>query len=369
MNKLKFWKENEEEIALIIREINATSDPELDKFLLKKIDIIACKTKYNISMDDLKKEVEKINTNLIKLEYTNYDEEYNDLDYNDSSLLENISLQDEKEVDPLRQYIREISRYNLLTSDEEYNLFKRYKDGEKFLRDSIYNANLRLVVKIASRYANSNEQLLDMIQEGNIGMLTAIEKFDPDLGYKFSTYATHWIRQAIERSIPDYVNPYHIPDYINISINKVRRATVNLFQELGREPTVEEISSLAGVDIEEVRLIIKRSQKPTSIYLNISDDEEEKLVDFIPDGKGNTTEDNALLVALHKELLNDMKVLSDKEKDVVIKYYGLDNGIPKTLEVIAIEHGITKEGVRHIRDKAIFKLRGRAKKKKLDAYL
>ena len=271
--------------------------------------------------------------------------------------------------DPVRMYFKEIGKVPLLTADEERNLAIRIEQGDEEAKKKLCESNLRLVVSIARRYLNRGLSFLDLIQEGNLGLIKAVEKFDYTKGYKFSTYATWWIRQAITRSIADQARTIRIPVHMVETINKLIRISRQLLQEYGREPTSEEIAKEMGISVEKVREIKKISQDPVSLETPIGEEEDSHLGDFIPDEDIPSPVDAAAYSMLQKQLREVLDTLSEREKKVLILRFGLDDGRPRTLEEVGREFNVTRERIRQIEAKALRKLRHPSRSKKLRDYL
>ena len=271
--------------------------------------------------------------------------------------------------DPVRMYFKEIGKVPLLTADEERDLAIRIEQGDEEAKKKLCESNLRLVVSIARRYLNRGLSFLDLIQEGNLGLIKAVEKFDYTKGYKFSTYATWWIRQAITRSIADQARTIRIPVHMVETINKLIRISRQLLQEYGREPTSEEIAKEMGISVEKVREIKKISQDPVSLETPIGEEEDSHLGDFIPDEDIPSPVDAAAYSMLQKQLREVLDTLSEREKKVLILRFGLDDGRPRTLEEVGREFNVTRERIRQIEAKALRKLRHPSRSKKLRDYL
>lgn len=271
--------------------------------------------------------------------------------------------------DPVRMYFKEIGKVPLLTAEEERELAIRIEQGDEEAKKKLTESNLRLVVSIARRYLNRGLSFLDLIQEGNLGLIKAVEKFDYTKGYKFSTYATWWIRQAITRSIADQARTIRIPVHMVETINKLIRVSRQLLQEYGREPTSEEIAREMGISVEKVREIKKISQDPVSLETPIGEEEDSHLGDFIPDEDIPSPVDAAAYSMLQKQLREVLDTLSEREKKVLILRFGLDDGRPRTLEEVGREFNVTRERIRQIEAKALRKLRHPSRSKKLRDYL
>lgn len=271
--------------------------------------------------------------------------------------------------DPVRMYLREIGRVNLLTAAEEVDLAKRMEAGSMAARERLIQANLRLVVSVAKKYIGRGMSLLDLIQEGNIGLIRAVEKFDYRRGYKFSTYATWWIRQAITRSIADQARTIRIPVHMVETINKLVRVSRRLLQEKGREPTSEEIAKEMGVNAEKVREIIKVSQQPISLETPIGEEEDSHLGDFIEDQSAMEPADAASHQMLKEAVGAVLNTLTEREQKVLKLRFGLDDGRTRTLEEVGREFDVTRERIRQIEAKALRKLRHPRRAQTLKDYL
>ncbi len=272
-------------------------------------------------------------------------------------------------TDPVRQYLREIGKFPLLDAEEEVELAKRFEKREKRAKDKLTESNLRLVVSIAKKYIGRGLSLLDLIQEGNQGLIRAVEKYDWRRGFKFSTYATWWIRQAITRAIADQARTIRIPVHMVETINKLYRTSQRLMQELGREATPEEIGEELGMSGDRVREIFKISQETTSLQQPVGEDEESMLGDFIEDESQLSPVDQASRQLLKDHLQEILSTLSEREAKVLMLRFGLDGGQPKTLEDVGKVFGVTRERIRQIEAKALRKLRHPSRRKKLQDYL
>jgi len=271
--------------------------------------------------------------------------------------------------DPVRMYLKEIGKVDLLTAEEETELSKRMSEGDLEARRKLAEANLRLVVSIAKRYVGRGMLFLDLIQEGNLGLIKAVEKFDYQKGFKFSTYATWWIRQAITRSIADQARTIRIPVHMVETINKLIRVSRQLLQELGRDPLPEEISKEMGMSVEKVREIQKIAQEPVSLETPIGEEDDSHLGDFIPDEDAPAPAEAASFSLLKEQLVDVLSTLTPREEKVLRLRFGLDDGRARTLEEVGREFQVTRERIRQIEAKALRKLRHPSRSKKLKDYL
>ena len=285
-------------------------------------------------------------------------------------VVEDITLsKDVKINDPVRMYLKEIGRINLLTSDEEFEYAKRAEEGDEEAKRMLAESNLRLVVSIAKRYVGRGMLFLDLIQEGNIGLMKAVDKFDPTKGYKFSTYATWWIRQAITRAIADQARTIRVPVHMVETINKLSRFQRQLTLELNREPTDEEIAKKLGISIEKVREVYKISQDPVSLETPIGEEDDSHLGDFIKDERTMGPEEYATVEMLKEELKGVLSTLTEREEKVLRLRFGLDDGQCRTLEEVGQIFGVTRERIRQIEAKALRKLRHPSRSRKLKDFL
>ncbi len=271
--------------------------------------------------------------------------------------------------DPVRMYLKEIGRVPLLSPEEEVALAKRMENGDEEAKRKLAEANLRLVVSIAKRYVGRGMLFLDLIQEGNLGLIKAVEKFDYRKGYKFSTYATWWIRQAITRAIADQARTIRIPVHMVETINKLIRVSRQLLQELGREPSPEEIAREMNITEEKVREIMKIAQEPVSLETPIGEEEDSHLGDFIEDHEARAPAEEASFTLLREQLDEVLKTLTDREQKVLRLRFGLDDGRARTLEEVGQKFGVTRERIRQIEAKTLRKLRHPSRSKKLKDYL
>ena len=288
---------------------------------------------------------------------------------NDEELILDDDADIEKMEDPVRMYLKEIGKVSLLTADEEIELAKRMEQGDEEAKKRLAEANLRLVVSIAKRYVGRGMLFLDLIQEGNLGLIKAVEKFDYRKGYKFSTYATWWIRQAITRAIADQARTIRIPVHMVETINKLIRVSRQLLQELGREPTPEEIAEEMKMPVDRVREILKISQEPVSLETPIGEEEDSHLGDFIQDDNVPVPADAAAFTLLKEQLIEVLGTLTEREQKVLRLRFGLDDGRARTLEEVGKEFNVTRERIRQIEAKALRKLRHPSRSRKLKDYL
>ena len=301
-------------------------------------------------VEDLDKELEEIEVSQEELE--------------DLSVPEGISIDDH-----VKMYLKEIGKVDLLGAEEETDLAKRMAEGDEEAKKKLAEANLRLVVSIAKRYVGRGMMFLDLIQEGNLGLIKAVDKFDYSKGYKFSTYATWWIRQAITRAIADQARTIRIPVHMVETINKLVRVSRQLVQELGREPTPEELAKELGMSVEKVREISKISQEPVSLETPIGEEEDSHLGDFIPDDDAPAPSEAASFVMLKEQLVDVLKTLTPREEKVLRLRFGLEDGRQRTLEEVGKVFNVTRERIRQIEAKALRKLRHPSRSKKLKDYL
>lgn len=287
-----------------------------------------------------------------------------EFDLNDLSVPPGVKIND-----PVRMYLKEIGRVDLLSAEEEINLAKRILQGDEEAKRRLAEANLRLVVSIAKRYVGRGMQFLDLIQEGNMGLIKAVEKFDYEKGFKFSTYATWWIRQAITRAIADQARTIRIPVHMVETINKLIRVQRQLLQDLGREPTPEEIGEDMDLSPEKVREILKIAQEPVSLETPIGEEDDSHLGDFIEDQDATSPSEHAAYELLKEQLEDVLDTLTDREENVLRLRFGLDDGRTRTLEEVGKVFGVTRERIRQIEAKALRKLRHPSRSKRLKDFL
>ena len=280
------------------------------------------------------------------------------------SLAEGVGLEDH-----VRMYLKEIGKVPLLTAEEEVDLAIRIENGDSAAKDRLNEANLRLVVSIAKRYVGKGMQFLDLIQEGNLGLLKAVEKFDYRKGYKFSTYATWWIRQAITRAIADQARTIRIPVHMVETIHKLGRVSRQLSQELGKDPTPEQIAQEMNMPVDKVREIMKISQDPVSLETPVGEEEDSHIGDFIPDDDAPAPSESAAAILLREQLMEVLETLTPREQKVLKLRFGLDDGCQRTLEEVGREFHVTRERIRQIEAKALRKLRHPSRSKKLKDYI
>ena len=294
------------------------------------------------------------------------DDEDNDVEVEkiDLSVPDGVSIED-----PVRMYLKEIGKVPLLTAEEEIELAKRMELGDQEAKKRLAEANLRLVVSIAKRYVGRGMLFLDLIQEGNLGLIKAVEKFDYRKGYKFSTYATWWIRQSVTRALADQARTIRVPVHMVETINKLIRVSRQLLQELGREPTPEEIAEEMNMPVDRVREILKISQEPVSLETPIGEEEDSHLGDFIQDDNVPVPADAAAFTLLKEQLVEVLSTLTDREQKVLRLRFGLDDGRARTLEEVGKEFNVTRERIRQIEAKALRKLRHPSRSRKLKDYL
>ena len=317
------------------------------------------------SLDDLYNFLKENNIEVVEEgEDTEGGEDLGDLDFDESTLPKNLSIND-----PVRMYLKEIGQISLLSLDEELALSKRIEEGDEEAKRILAESNLRLVVSIAKRYVGRNLSFLDLIQEGNIGLMKAVDKFDSSKGYKFSTYATWWNRQAITRAIADQAKTIRVPVHMVETINKLKRVQRQLTLELNREPTEKELSEKLKIPEEKVREIIKISLDPLSLETPIGEEEDSHLGDFVQDKNSLSPEEYAINEVLKDEIAEVLLTLTEREEQVLKLRFGLVDGTCRTLEEVGTIFGVTRERIRQIEAKALRKLRHPSRSKKLKDYL
>ena len=352
--------------SLIIKKLIETGKK---KGVLSYKEIADALEQIDLTVTQIEKVYETIEAKGIEL-VEDFDKELDEIQNNeteeelDLSVPEGIGLDD-----PVRMYLKEIGKVPLLSAQEEIELAERMHNGDERAKKRLSEANLRLVVSIAKRYVGRGMLFLDLIQEGNLGLIKAVDKFDYTKGYKFSTYATWWIRQAITRAIADQARTIRIPVHMVETINKLVRVSRQLVQELGREPTHEELSKELGMPIDKVREISKISQEPVSLETPIGEEEDSHLGDFIEDQEAPAPSEAASFVLLKEHLVDVLKTLTPREEKVLRLRFGLDDGRQRTLEEVGHEFKVTRERIRQIEAKALRKLRHPSRSKKLKDYL
>lgn len=356
-------KKNDDEVTYqLIKDtfkgINLTED-DFDK-------ILEYLTKNGISSD----EVEDVDIVVDDAEEPNDEELINEEKEDSESVSMDLSMPENISIgDPVKMYLKEIGKVDLLSADQEKELAIQMEQGSEIAKKKLAEANLRLVVSIAKRYVGRGMQFLDLIQEGNLGLIKAVEKFDYKKGYKFSTYATWWIRQAITRAIADQARTIRIPVHMVETINKQIRVNRQLLQELGREPTPEEIAERMEIPVERVREILKISQEPVSLETPIGEEEDSHLGDFIQDENAQAPIDAATFTMLREQIAEVLDTLTEREQKVLILRFGLEDGRSRTLEEVGRKFDVTRERIRQIEAKALRKLRHTSRSKKLKNYL
>ena len=344
------------------------------KLTTQEIDSAILEIEFDIEeLDKLYESIEQNNIEIVDdlsdamLDVLNFD----DADIGKSAEIEidDSDVQNMQMDDPVKVYLKEIGKVPLLTAEEEIDLAMRIADNDPEAKRRLEEANLRLVVSIAKRYGGRGMQFLDLIQEGNLGLIKAVEKFDYTKGFKFSTYATWWIRQAITRAIADQARTIRIPVHMVETINKVKKTNSLLLHKNGREPTAEEIAAELGMSVEKVREILRVAQEPVSLETPIGEEEDSHLGDFIPDEDALAPADAASQLLLKEALSAVLKTLTPREAKVLTLRFGLEDGHPKTLEEVGAEFNVTRERIRQIEAKALRKLRHPQRSKKLKDFL
>ena len=352
---------------------------EIKTFEERKKELVELgKKKGNITYEELAEKLKNLELDADSLDdlYNTLSENHievvseNEEDDEDPSTTSNELLTKDLTInDPVRMYLKEIGQIKLLTTEEELELADKIAAGDEAAKATLAEANLRLVVSIAKRYVGRGMLFLDLIQEGNIGLMKAVEKFDVTKGYKFSTYATWWIRQAITRAIADQARTIRVPVHMVETINKLARVERQLTLELNREPTEEEQSKKMGTSVEKIRDIYKISQEPVSLEIPIGEEDDSHLGDFIPDETNMSPEDYAVNELLKDEISEVLLTLTEREEKVIRLRFGLEDGRPRTLEEVGQLFGVTRERIRQIEAKALRKLRHPSRSRKLKDYL
>ena len=352
---------------------------EIKTFEERKKELVeAGKKKGHITYEELAEKLKNLELDADSLDdlYNTLSENHieviseNEEDDEDPSTTSNELLTKDLTInDPVRMYLKEIGQIKLLTTEEELELADKIAKGDEQAKATLAEANLRLVVSIAKRYVGRGMLFLDLIQEGNIGLMKAVEKFDVTTGYKFSTYATWWIRQAITRAIADQARTIRVPVHMVETINKLARVERQLTLELNREPTEEELSKKMGTSVEKIRDIYKISQEPVSLEIPIGEEDDSHLGDFIPDETNMSPEDYAVNELLKDEISEVLLTLTEREEKVIRLRFGLEDGRPRTLEEVGQLFGVTRERIRQIEAKALRKLRHPSRSRKLKDYL
>ncbi len=343
-------------------------------------DIIDSKNDGSILNSDIMKALEDIDYDIAQvdlesatpdeLEGENFKDIEHDVEVYETEKMETFLNQEGLSIDdPVRMYLKDIGKIPLLTGEREKYLAEQIAQGSKAAKDELIEANLRLVVSIAKRHVGKGMYFLDLIQEGNIGLIKAVEKFDYSKGYKFSTYATWWIRQAITRAIADQARTIRIPVHMVETIHKVSRTARQLLQDFGREPTTDEIAEKLGITADKVREIMKIAQDPVSLETPIGEEEDSHLGDFVEDNESPAPSDSASYSLLREQLCNILHTLTEREEQVITLRFGLEDGRPRTLEEVGKKFKITRERIRQIEAKALRKLRHPSRSKALKDYL
>ncbi len=353
-NEIKSFEDRKNELIAIGKKKGQITYEELaDK--LKGLELDAD------SLDDL---YNALSENNIMVVSENAEDDDADANADTETLTKDLTIND-----PVRMYLKEIGQIKLLTNEEEAELADRIVEGDELAKATLAEANLRLVVSIAKRYVGRGMLFLDLIQEGNIGLMKAVDKFDAEKGFKFSTYATWWIRQAITRAIADQARTIRVPVHMVETINKLARVERQLTLELNREPTEEELSKKMGTTVEKIRDIYKISQEPVSLETPIGEEDDSHLGDFIPDETNMSPEEFAINELLKDEISEVLLTLTEREEKVIRLRFGLEDGRPRTLEEVGQLFGVTRERIRQIEAKALRKLRHPSRSRKLKDYL
>ena len=357
MNEIKGFEERKEELVKLGKESGIITYEQLAT-ALKGLEL------DSDSLDDLYNTFSENN-----IEIVSGDESDDDSGEEKAILSDDILTKDLNINDPVRMYLKEIGQIKLLTMDEELGLADRIADGDETAKTILAEANLRLVVSIAKRYVGRGMLFLDLIQEGNIGLMKSVEKFDVTKGYKFSTYATWWIRQAITRAIADQARTIRVPVHMVETINKLARIQRQLTLELNREPSEEELANKMGISVDKIREIYKISQEPVSLETPIGEEDDSHLGDFVPDERNMSPEDYATNEMLKDEISEVLLTLTEREEKVIRLRFGLEDGKSRTLEEVGQMFGVTRERIRQIEAKALRKLRHPSRSRKLKDYM
>ena len=342
------------------------------KGMLSYKEVVAAFAKIDVSSDEIEIILDELEQSKIELTEEDMEKELEEMQEEEISKeeLEDLSVPEGINIDDhVKMYLKEIGKVNLLSAEEETELAQKIAEGDQDAQKRLAEANLRLVVSIAKRYVGRGMMFLDLIQEGNLGLIRAVDKFDHTKGYKFSTYATWWIRQAITRAIADQGRTIRIPVHMVETINKVVRVSRQLIQELGREPSPEELAAGLNMSVEKVREISKISQEPVSLETPIGEEEDSHLGDFIPDDDAPAPSEAASFVLLREQLQEVLGTLTPREAKVLSLRFGLEDGRQRTLEEVGKEFDVTRERIRQIEAKALRKLRHPSRSKKLKDFL
>ncbi|MBP7175507.1 MAG: RNA polymerase sigma factor RpoD [Thermoclostridium sp.] len=362
-NAPKVTPEVKKEPSVVLREL---ADTGKAKGMLTYREVIDAFEKIDIPPEQIEKVYDTLEHMGIDV-VPEIDDDIEEVDIDEDpelSIPEGVTIDD-----PVRMYLKEIGKVPLLSADEEIELAQRMESGDEEPKKRLAEANLRLVVSIAKRYVGRGMLFLDLIQEGNLGLIKAVEKFDYKKGFKFSTYATWWIRQAITRAIADQARTIRIPVHMVETINKLIRVSRQLLQELGREPLPDEVAKEMGMSEDKVREIMKISQEPVSLETPIGEEEDSHLGDFIPDDDAPAPAESAAFTLLKEQLIDVLDTLTPREEKVLRLRFGLDDGRARTLEEVGKEFNVTRERIRQIEAKALRKLRHPSRSKKLKDYL
>ncbi len=362
LKELKTLEERKEELIKLGKEKGYITFEQLAE-ALKGLEL------DNDDLDDLYNSFVEAGIEVITEESSEDDSEHGGEKKEETILDEEELTKDVNIDDPVRMYLKEIGRISLLSTEEELELSKKVAEGDELAKNQLAESNLRLVVSIAKRYVGRGLLFLDLIQEGNIGLMKAVEKFDYDKGYKFSTYATWWIRQAITRALADQARTIRVPVHMVETINKMARIQRQLTLELNREPSEEEIAKKMGITVEKVREVIKISQEPVSLETPIGEEDDSHLGDFVPDATNMGPEEYATNEILKEEIKAVLDTLQEREKEVLELRFGLIDGTNHTLEEVGKRFNVTRERIRQIEAKALRKLRHPSRAKKLKDFL